>query len=51
MILATFDLHITLMRPTKFGVNRPLSSGEEEKNRFFKMATMAAILDFRLEQF
>ena len=34
MILATFDLHVTLMRPTKFGVNRPFGSGEEEKNRF-----------------
>ena len=34
MILATFDLHITLMRPTKFGVNRPFGSGVEEKNRF-----------------
>ena len=34
MILATFDLHVILMRPTKFGVNRPFGSGEEEKNRF-----------------
>ena len=34
MILATFDLHVTLMRPTKFGANRPFGSGEEEKNRF-----------------
>ena len=33
MILATFDLHVTLMRPTKFGVNRPFGSGDE-KNRF-----------------
>ena len=31
MILATFDLQVTLMRPTKFGVNRPFGSGEEEK--------------------
>ena len=34
IILATFDLQVTLMRPTKFGVNRPFGSGEEEKNRF-----------------
>ena len=34
MILATFDLQVTLMRPTKFGVNRAFSSGEEEKNIF-----------------
>ena len=33
MILATFDLHVALMRPTKFGVNRPFGS-EEKKNRF-----------------
>ena len=34
MILVTFDLHVTLMRPTKFGVNRPFGSGEEEKIDF-----------------
>ena len=34
MILATFYLQVTLMHPTKFGVNRPFGSGEEEKNRF-----------------
>ena len=34
MILATFDLQVTLMLPTKFGVNWPFSSGEEAKNRF-----------------
>ena len=34
MILATFDLHVTLMLPTKFGVNRPFSSGEQEKIDF-----------------
>ena len=31
MILATFDLHVTLMRPTKFGVNRP--SAQEKKRK------------------
>ena len=33
-ILATFDLQVTLMVPSKFGVNWPLGSGEEAKNRF-----------------
>ena len=34
MILATFDLQITLMLPRKFEVNWPFGSGEEAKNRF-----------------
>ena len=34
MILAIFDLQITPMLPTRFGVNWPLGSGEEAKNRF-----------------
>ena len=34
MILAIFDLQITLMLPTKFGVNWHFGSGEEAKNRF-----------------
>ena len=34
MILAIFDLQVTPMLPTKFGVNWPFSSGEEAKNRF-----------------
>ena len=33
-ILATFDLQITPMLPSNFGVNWPFSSGEEAKNRF-----------------
>ena len=33
-ILATFYLQVTLMVPSKFGVNWPFSSGEEAKNRF-----------------
>ena len=33
-ILAIFDLQVTLIRPSKFGVNWPFSSGEEAKNRF-----------------
>ena len=34
MILATFDLHVTLMRPTKFGVNRPSAQGKKRKIDF-----------------
>ena len=33
-ILAIFDLQVTPMLPSKFGVNWPFSSGEEGKNRF-----------------
>ena len=33
MILATFDIQVTLMLPSKFEVNWPFSSGEA-KNRF-----------------
>ena len=33
-ILAAFDLQVTLMLPTKFQVNWPFGSGEEEKNGF-----------------
>ena len=31
---AIFDLQVTPMLPTKFQVNWPFGSGEEEKNRF-----------------
>ena len=34
MILAIFDLQVTPILPTKFGVNWPFGSGEEAKNRF-----------------
>ena len=34
MILAFFDLQVTLMLPTKFGVNWHFGSGKEAKNRF-----------------
>ena len=34
MILAIFDLQVTLMLPIKFGVNWPFGSGDEVKNRF-----------------
>ena len=33
-ILAIFDLQVTPMLPSKFGVKWPFSSGEEAKNRF-----------------
>ena len=50
-ILAIFDLQVTLMLPSKFGVNWPFSSGEEVKNSFFKMAAMAATLGFQSARF
>ena len=33
-ILAIFDLQVTQMLPSKFGVNWPYGSGKEAKNRF-----------------
>ena len=33
-ILASLDLQVTPMLPSKFGVNLPFGSGEEAKNRF-----------------
>ena len=33
-VLATFDVQVTLMLPTKFQVNWPFVSGEEAKNGF-----------------
>ena len=45
-----FDLQDTLMFPTKFQVNLPFGSGEVVNN-FFKMTTMAAILDFQSKLF
>ena len=36
MILAIFDLHVTLMLPTKFQVDWSFGSGGEAKNRFSK---------------
>ena len=37
MILAIFDLQVTLMLPTKFKVNKPFNSEKEEKNRFLRL--------------
>ena len=55
MILAIFDLKITLMLTTQFEVNKPFGSGEEVKNRFqdgrhsghlgFPIGTILAIFD------
>ena len=39
MILAVFDLQVTPMSPTKFGVNWPFGA-EEAKYKIFKMAAM-----------
>ena len=36
MIWAIFDLQVTPMLPSKFGVNWPFGSGEEAKNRFLR---------------
>ena len=44
-ILAIFALKVTLILPTTFQVSWHFSSGEEVQ-KFFKTATMKAILDF-----
>ena len=49
MILAIFHLQVTLVLPTKFQVIWPFGSGGEAQNRFFKIAAMVTILDFRLK--
>ena len=47
-ILYIYNLQVIPMLPVKFQVNWPFGSGEEAK--IFKMATIAAILDFRSER-
>ena len=55
-ILAIFDLQVTLMVPSKFGVNWPFGSGEEAKNRFsrwppwrgFPIGMILAIFDLQV---
>ena len=57
-ILAIFDLQVTLMLPSKFGVNRPFGSGEEAKIDFqddghggrlgFPIGTILAIFDLQV---
>ena len=54
MILALFDLQVTLMLPTRFGVNWHFGSGEEAKKKIdfqdgghlgFLTETILAIFD------
>ena len=57
-ILDIFDLQVTLMLPSKFGVNWPFGSGEEAKIDFqdgnhgghlgFPMGTILAIFDLQV---
>ena len=57
-ILAIFDLQVTPMLPSKFGVNWPFASGEEAKNRFqdgchgghlgFSIGTILAIFNLQV---
>ena len=49
MMLAIYDLQVIPMVTTKFQINWPFGSGEEAKN-IFRLAAMAAILDFRSER-
>ena len=46
MVLAIFILQVTSMLPTKFRFNWPFWFRRRSKKYIFKMATMAAILDF-----
>ena len=49
MILAIVYLQVTSILPMNFWVNCPFGSGEKVQNKiFFKMATIAAIWDFLL---
>ena len=50
MILAIFELPVTMMLSTKFPVNWPFGSGEEAKNRFsrFRIGTISAIFDLQV---
>ena len=55
MILSIFDLQVTPMLPSKFGVNWPFCSGEEAKNRFqddhhlgFPIGMILAIFDLQV---
>ena len=43
MILAIFDLQVTLMLPTRFQVNWLLGLGEEAKNRFSRWLPIGMI--------
>ena len=48
-MLATFDLQVTLMLPTKFQVNWPFGSGKEAKNRFSRWPSWRSSLAFQIE--
>ena len=45
-----FKSVITLIRPSKFRVNRPFGSGEQVQV-LFELAAVATMLEFRSEQF
>ena len=57
-ILAIFDLQVTPLLPTKFGINSPFRSGEEVKIDFqdggygghlgFRIGTILAIVDLQV---
>ena len=47
--LATSDLQVTLMLPTKFQVNWPFGSGEEAKNRFSRWPPRATSTSDRID--
>ena len=55
MILSIFDIQVTLMLPSKFGVSWPFGSGEEVKIDFqdgghlgFPIGTILAIFDLQV---
>ena len=51
MILAIFHLQVNLLLHHKFQLNSPCFLRKDTQNKIFKMAAVAAILDFRLIQF
>ena len=51
MILAIFDLQVTLLLPTKFQVNWPFGSGGEAINKFSRGPPWRPSWDFQMERF
>ena len=51
MILAIFDLQVTPMLLSKFGVNWPFRSGEEAKNRFSRCGHLGFLINTILASF
>ena len=49
--LAIFDLQVAWLLSTKFPVNWPRGSGDTVQIRFLRRSSVAAIIDFRSEQF